>query len=280
MAMAKPGENPVKVEKVLVSSLVLDPANARCASGDLWLLGHHRLLCGDSTNPLDVDRLLNGNKPLLMVTDPPYGVNYDAEWRNVVSTTNGRNRTGKVANDDRTDWTEAWSLSPSTVCYVWHASSFTDVVMNSLRSALFEPRQMIIWNKSVMAISRSNYHYKHETCWYAVRRGSRSNWLGDKSQTTVWDAASPTHIMSGSKEEKTQHPTHKPIVLYETPIANHTNRGDGLYEPFGGSGTAFIAAEKMDRICFGMEIDPKYCDIIISRWEKFTGQNAILEASP
>jgi DNA modification methylase len=148
--------------------------------------------------------------------------------------------------------------------------------MNSLKDADYEVRQQIIWNKTVAAVSRSAYHWKHEPCWYAVKKGSDANWCGDRKQITVWDAASPLHIMSGSKEEKTPHPTQKPSLIYEIPIANHTNKKDGLYDPFSGSGTAFIACEKTGRRCFGMEIDPHYCDIIIARWEKYTGKQAKL----
>ena len=135
---------------------------------------------------------------------------------------------------------------------------------------------MIVWNKSVLVIGRSAYHWKHEPCWYAVRRGKTANWVGDRKQTTVWDAASPNHFM-GKKDpddDKTEHPSQKPVVLYTIPIQNHTKSGDGIYDPFLGSGTALVAAEKTQRKCFGMELDPQYCDIIIARWESLTGGQA------
>lgn len=250
----------------------------RTKLGDIYTLGRHRLMCGDSTNSTNYEDLMVGEKPVLMVTDPPYGVSYDATWREgaLGDKLLGKARTGKVANDDRADWYDVWALCNADVVYIWHASAFSDVVMDSLRRAAFEVRQQIIWNKSVLIMGRGAYHWKHEPCWYAVRKGCDANWKGDRKQTTVWDAPPPTHIMSGSKEERTSHPTQKPALVYEIPIENHTIRGDLLYEPFSGSGTAFIAAEKTGRRVYGMELDPKYCDVIIARWEKYTGQKAEL----
>ena len=247
--------------------------------GQVFHLGNHKLICGDSTNKEFVDKLLGDETPVIMLTDPPYGVSYDAEWRGKALGADklmGKPRTGKVSNDDRADWFETWELSRAQIAYVWHASSFSDVVMDSLRRADFEIKQQIIWLKTVAAMSRQPYHWKHEPCWFATRKGKTANWKGDRKQTTVWEAASPTHIMSGSKEEKTDHPTQKPVILYEMPIENHTDKGDLIYEPFGGSGTAIIAAEKTGRRCYTVELDPKYCSIIIERWQNFTGRKAEL----
>lgn len=244
--------------------------------GEVYILGNHRLMCGDSTMIDDVEKLMNGEKPLLMVTDPPYGVNLDQSWRDKAlgDKALGKGNANLVANDDRADWYDVWAISNAQVAYVWHASAFSDVVMDSLRRAGFEVKQQIIWNKSVMVMGRQAYHWKHEPCWYAVRKGFDQNWLGDRKQVTVWDAAPPTHIMGGSKEEKTEHPTQKPISLYEIPIKNHTRKRDLMYEPFAGSGSAFVAAEKLDRRLFGMELDPRYCGVILDRWQKFTGKKA------
>jgi len=249
--------------------------------GDVWILGRHRLMCGDSTSIDAVDRLLNGQAPNTMVTDPPYGVKLDQSWRDKAlgEKAMGKGNANLVANDERADWTDAWALFSGNIAYVWHASSFTDVVMESLRNVGLEPVQQIIWNKSVMIMGRSDYHFKHEPCWYAVRKGKTHNWKGDRKQTTIWDAAPPNHIMGGSKEEKTAHPTQKPAVLYEKAYLNHTSPGEYVYEPFGGSGTALVVAEKIDRRALVMELDPKYCDVIINRWQDFTGQQATLEAT-
>lgn len=253
------------------------PETPKTVLGDVWVLGNHRLMCGDSTSIDAVEKLMEGQKPNTMVTDPPYGVKLDQSWRDKAlgSKAMGKGNAHLVENDDKADWTEVWSLFEGNVAYVWHASSFTDVVMQSLRNAGLEPSQQIIWNKSVMVMGRSDYHFKHEPCWYAIRKGQNHNWKGDRKQTTIWDAAPPNHIMGGSKEEKTSHPTQKPAVLYETAYLNHTNPGEYVYEPFGGSGTSIVVCEKIGRRSLTMELDPKYCDVIIKRWQDFTGQQAV-----
>jgi len=253
------------------------PADPVTKPGDLWILGEHRLLCGDSTKAEDVARLMDGEKAFLMITDPPYGVNLDQSWRDKAlgDKAMGPGNASVVANDDRADWTEAWELFEGDVAYVWHAGRFSDVVMQSLRSASFEICQQLIWNKSVMVMGRSDYHFKHEPCWYAVRKGKTHRWTGDRKKTTVIDAAPPNHIMSSSKEEKTPHPTQKPVECMSYMMQNHN--GD-VYDPFLGSGTTLIAAEQLGRKCYGMEISPQYCDVIIERWEKLTGNKAVLNA--
>ena len=246
--------------------------------GDLWTLGAHRLLCGDSTVATDVERLLAGNKPHLMVTDPPYGVEYDATWRGKAGhATLGKNRTGIVENDDRADWRDVWALFPGSTAYVWHGGLKGGLVAEGLIACGFTLRSQIIWNKSVMAMGRGDYHWKHEPCWYAVR--GTGNWAGDRKQTTVWDIASPLHIMGGSKEIKTAHPTQKPLECMRIPIENNSARGDAVYDPFCGSGTTLIAAEKTGRHCYAMELSPAYCDIIIQRWQSLTGGTAAREAA-
>jgi DNA modification methylase len=257
------------------------PAQPVTVEGDVWLLGRHRLMCGDSTSADAVSKLMAGQKPNTMVTDPPYGVKLDQSWRDKAlgSKAMGKGNAHLVENDDKADWTEVWALFEGNVAYVWHASSFTDVVMQSLRNVGLVPSQQIIWNKSVMVMGRSDYHFKHEPCWYAIRKGQTHNWKGDRKQTTIWDAAPPNHIMGGSKEEKTSHPTQKPAILYEKAYLNHTNPGEYVYEPFGGSGTSIVVCEKIGRQSLTMELDPKYCDVIIKRWQDFTGQQATLEAT-
>jgi DNA modification methylase len=247
--------------------------------GDVWILGNHRLMCGDSTSIDAVEKLMDGQSPNTMVTDPPYGVGLDQSWRDKAwgdkALSKGNDQL--VDNDDRADWTDVWAIFKGNVAYVWHASAFTDVVMNSLRNVGLEPTQQIIWNKSVMVMGRSDYHRKHEPCWYAVRKGKNHTWKGDRKQTTIWDAAPPNHIMGGSKEDKTSHPTQKPAALYEKSYLNHTNPGEYVYEPFGGSGTSIVVCEKIGRRSLTMELDPKYCDVIIQRWCEYTGEDAVLE---
>lgn len=252
------------------------PVDPVTKPGDLWVLGEHRLLCGDSTNAENVKRLMNGDKPFIMVTDPPYGVNLDQSWRDKAlgDRAMGAGNKNIVANDDKADWTETWSLFPGDVVYVWHAGKFSDVVMSSLRNSGFEICQQLIWNKSVMVMGRSDYHFKHEPCWYAVRKGKSHGWIGDRKQTTVIDAKSPNHIMSGSDEDKTEHPTQKPVICMAYLMQNHNG---SVYDPFLGSGTTLIAAEQLGRKCYGMEISPAYCDVIVARWEKLTGKKAVCE---
>ncbi len=245
------------------------PENPASRLGDLWLLGDHRLLCGDSTDAACMDRLLAGERPRLMVTDPPYGVSYDPAWRNeagVSSTT----RTGKVQNDDRVDWTAVWRLFPGAVCYVWHAGRHCGEVAANLHQAGFDIRAQIIWAKSRFALSRGNYHWQHEPCWYAVRKGEKAHWVGDRKQSTVWD------IAVTDDGDKTRHGTQKPLECMARPMRNHD--APVILDPFLGAASSMIAAHKLGRRCLGMELDPGYVDVSIERWQKVSGEEARLEA--
>jgi DNA modification methylase len=235
--------------------------------GDLFEIGEHRLLCGSSTEADAVNKLFNGNNPNLMITDPPYGVNLDQSWRDKAlgSKAMGKGNDNLVKNDDIADWQDAYTLFTGNIAYVWHASKFTDVIMDNLRNCDLIPCQQIIWNKSVMIMGRSDYHFKHEPCWYAVRKNKNHDWIGDRKQTTIIDAAPPNHIMAGSKEDKTNHPTQKAILCMSIPISNHS--GD-VYDPFTGSGTTMVASHQLNRKCYGMELDPKYCQVIVDRMKK------------
>jgi len=243
------------------------PADPVTKPGDLIVLGDHRLLCGDATNPTDVARVLDGRTPFMLVSDPPYGVEYSPEWRKEAGV-NDSERMGKVANDDRVDWTEAYRLFPGDVCYLWHASYFTIDVGLNLRQAGFEIRASIIWKKQSLVLSRGHYHWQHEPCWYGVRKGRTARWCGDRSQSTVWDVARN----DGTGE--TVHGTQKPVECMARPIRNHGQKGDDVYDPFLGSGTTLIACEQLGRKCLGLEIDPRYCDVIVSRFENVTGKSA------
>jgi len=244
-------------------------------AGDVWLLGNHRLSCGDSTNATDVERLLKGIKPHLMVTDPPYGVEYDADWRNKAKradgTSIGASAIGKVENDSKADWTETWALFPGEVVYVWHAGNKAHVVAESLIKSGFDIRAQIIWAKSQFVIGRGHYHPHHEPCWYAVRQKGTGHWAGDRKQSTLWQIDKP-------RKSETGHSTQKPVECMLRPILNNSSEGQAVYEPFSGSGTTIIAAEKSGRHCYAMEIAPAYVDLAVRRWQQFTGQQAILEA--
>ena len=237
-------------------------------AGDLWLCGSHRLLCGDATDTDAVSRLLDGRKPFLMVTDPPYGVDYDPEWRAEAGVNMNRRKMGEVSNDHRADWREAWELFKGPVAYVWHAGRYASTVQASLEAVGFEIRSQIIWSKDRFALSRGHYHWMHEPCWYAVR-GS-AHWMGDRSQNTLW------HIKS-REDSGHGHSTQKPVECMRRPILNHAKRGETVYDPFLGSGTTLVAAELTERVCLGLELDPRYCDVIVERWQKLTGKKASLD---
>lgn len=254
------------------------PAKPVSRAGDLWLLGKHRLLCGDSTNEKDVELLLGDDVPNLMVTDQPYGIDYDAGWRD--SPENRANpkmkraakpaARGAVMNDDRADWREAWRLFPGNVAYVWTAGLRSRESVEGLEAAGFEMVAQIIWAKNNFAIGRGDYHFQHEPCWYAVRKGKRHNWAGDRSQTTLWQIDKP-------QKSETGHSTQKPVECMRRPIQNNSKPGDYVYEPFMGSGTTMIAAEMMNRYALGLELNPAYVDVAVERWQAFTKQEATLE---
>src|SRR5450759_1757114 len=257
----------------------------RTKPGDLWVLGDHRLLCGDSTDPVAVARLLDGAEPKLLATDPPYGVSLDGSWRDGVDNDNGpaektymrgkgaRNTT--MSGDTRVDWSEAFELVPSlAVGYIWHAGVHAAEVAQGLERIGFEIVSQVIWDKGLFAMGRSWYHWRHEPCWVVRRKGSKARFYGSRDQATIWNAPSPKMIMAGSAEPRLDHPTQTPLVLFETPIRNHLKPGEALYEPFSGSGTALIAAERTGTRCYAMEIDPIYLEVALRRWERFSGSVA------
>lgn len=237
--------------------------------GDLWLLGEHRIICGSSTDAHTVERLLGDERPHLMVTDPPYGVNYDPAWRAKAGVNKNTKKLGKVLNDDKADWREAWALFPGDVAYVWHASMFTKVVLESLEACDFEHRSMIIWAKDRFTLGRGHYHWQHEPAWYVVRKGKTGHWNGDRSQSTVWN-------IPARDDDGVGHGTQKPVECMRRPILNNSKPGDAVYEPFSGSGTTIIAAETTGRRAFAVELNPAYVDIAVKRWQRFTGKAAVL----
>jgi DNA modification methylase len=245
------------------------PAAAVSRIDDVWVLGRHRLICGDATDAGTVEQVLAGVKPHLLVSDPPYGVNYDPTWREKLGA-EGLAR-GKVLNDDRADWREAWALFPGDVAYVWHGALHAGTVAASLEASGFGIRSQIIWDKTRLVIGRGDYHWQHECCWYSVRKGATGHWAGDRKQTTVWSI--PHH------RNDTGHGTQKPVECMRRPIENNSSPGQAVYDPFCGSGTTIIAAEMTGRSCHAVELDPAYVDVAVKRWEAFTGQTAMLEAS-
>ena len=261
--------------------------------GDLWLCGPHRVLCGDATDAGAVGRLLGDRQPKLLVTDPPYGIELDSEWRDRAGL-NGcgpaepsymkkqrskGHRETSISGDTRAEWSEAFGLVPSIEAgYVWHASVFTREVLDGLLRIGFVYHQQIIWDKGRAVLTRTHYWYGHEPCWYV--RKVKAPWYGKPGDnSTVWHSPSPKFIMGGSEEIKFDHPTQKPVELMRRPILNHTKRGELVYDPFLGSGTTLAAAEVTGRICCGLELDPKYADVIVGRWQQLSGQKATLESN-
>lgn len=258
------------------------PAGPVSRLGDVWLLGDHRILCGDSTDADGVAALLAGAKPHLMVTDPPYGVDYDPAWRNAAL---GENciATGAVMNDGRADWREAWRLFPGEVAYVWHADTKRSEVEASLIACGFEVRSNIIWAKQHFTLGRGHYHHQHEPALYVVRKGGKGHWAGGRKQSTVWDDIDNGLSQGGprgAEDAGTGHGTQKPVECMKRPIENNSRPGDAVYEPFSGSGTTtIIAAEMTGRRCYAMELSPAYVDVAVRRWEEFTGRVGTLEAT-
>ena len=262
--------------------------------GDVWILGDHKIICGSCTDKETVEKLLAGERPHLMVTDPPYGVNYNPSWRNDFND-NPSARTGRVLNDDKDDWREAWKLFPGDVAYIWHASLHCRAVADSLEAVGFVLRNQIIWVKPHFALSRGDYHWQHECCWYAVRddksecpeianycdcydaclyavrKNQKSHWQGSRSESTVWQ------IDFKDQDAQTTHGTQKPVECMRRPMLNNSAPNKIIYEPFSGSGTTIIAAESCRRRCLAVELNPEYVDMAVKRWQNYTERKAILE---
>jgi hypothetical protein len=265
------------------------PNSPTSCAGDLWLCGSHRVLCGgDATDPEAVSRVLGEAKPFLMVSDPPYGIELDSEWRDraklnkhgpaepsyLKHRTKGHQET-TISGDTRADWSEAFALVPSLeVGYVWHASKFTREVLDGLLRIGFLHHQQIIWDKGRAVLTRTHYWFQHEPCWYV--RKKNAPWYGKAGEnSTIWNSPSPKFIMGGSDEEKFDHPTQKPVELMRRPILNYTKPGELVYDPFLGSGTTLAAAEVTG--CYGLELDPKYADVVVERWQALSGKKATIE---
>jgi len=235
--------------------------------GDLYILGNHRLLCGDSTNIQHVEKLMDGKKANLWLTDPPYNISYEG----------GSKKREQIKNDSMSDelfrvfLSDAYSAADSALesgsCfYIWHADTEGYNFRGAAKDIGWRVRQTLIWNKNNSAFGRSDFHWKHEPCLYGWKEGSRHFWYNDRKQTTVLDFDRPSR--------SDNHPTMKPVILMEYCIKNNTQANSIILDSFGGSGSTLIAAERLKRQAFLMELDPKYCDVIVKRWEDFTGNKA------
>jgi site-specific DNA-methyltransferase (adenine-specific) len=257
-------ENPKVIDEDEVPEL---PVEAKTKLGDLYHLGRHRLLCGDSTDEATVARLMDGAKADMVFTDPPYGVNYDGGHAT-------EKRREKLKNDNAINMyglpiSNAYKFSEKNApLYLWFADTKVKAVIEGLENANWEIRSWIIWNKNMAQFGAigAQYKQKHEPCIYAFKKGEVVNWCGPTNEVSVWD------INRHSKNEF--HPTQKPIELVTRALKNHN--ATKILDLFGGSGSTLIAAEQVNRTCYMMELDPKYCDVIIQRWETLTGEKAVL----
>ncbi len=272
-------------EPVTEDSVPDVPVTPVSSAGTLWCLGDHRLLCGDSTNSENVARLMGKNQAGLMNADPPYGIAYTDEARVAAERAHGRPQRKQkwengIENDELVDGEKLQRfletairsaldfLKPATAFYLWHVVTTQDVFASAASSAELLISRQIVWVKPSLVFGFGDYHIKHELCFYGWRRGHRPEFYGARNQDTVWA------IGQDVSNSKKQHPTQKPVELFARPIRNHTKEGEIVYEPFSGSGSQFIAAEQLGRRCYGLELSPAYCDVIVERWENLTGGKA------
>lgn len=248
------------------------PARAVTVLGDVWVLGKHRLMCGDSTSVEAMQTLVQSQLVDMWLTDPPYNVAYEGKTKDAL----------KIKNDSMADdrfrqflrdacVTADTVMKPGAVFYIWHADSEGYNFRGACHDANWKVRQCLIWKKSTMVMGRQDYQWKHEPCLYGWKDGAGHLWAADRKQTTILEFDKPSR--------NGEHPTMKPVALFEYQMLNNTKGGDIILDSFGGSGTTLLAAEKNGRHSRLMELDPKYCDVIIKRWQDFTGQKAILEST-
>ena len=254
---------------------VPEEVETRCKLGDIWQLGNHRLMCGDSTSKSDVEQLMNGDKADMAFTDPPWNVNYGA-----VKEGNAQGYKPRTILNDfmgTEDFKEFMFKAFSSLNFAQKDGAMTYVVMSAqewgnmmltLAQNDYHWSSTIIWNKDTLVLSRKDYHTKYEPIWYGWKEGTRLCPLEDRKQSDVWDVARP--------KKSEEHPTMKPVELVERAINNSSKQGDIIIDLFGGSGTTLIASEQTKRSCRMMELDPKFCDVIITRWETLTGKKAVL----
>lgn len=245
------------------------PPEPKSKLGDIYQLGNNRLMCGDSTVLKDVEKLMGGEQADMLLTDPPYNVNYEGKTKDKLKIKNDQ-----MGNDNfRQFLTDAFSnadmvMKPGAVFYIWHADSEGYNFRGACFDAGWTVRQCLIWNKNSMVMGRQDYQWKHEPCLYGWKEGAGHLWASDRKQTTVINFDKPTR--------NDMHPTMKPIPLFDYQIKNNTKGGDVVLDLFGGSGTTIMACEQNGRRGYSMEYDPRYVDVIVDRWEKFTGAKAVL----
>jgi site-specific DNA-methyltransferase (adenine-specific) len=259
-----------EAKEIVEDEIPEPPVDPITKPGDLWILGEHRLLCGDSTKAEDVERLMAGAKADLMLTDPPYNVAYEGGSKKRTAIQNDSMDADSFRSFLSSCFRCAFdSMQPGAAFYIWHA----DTEGYNFRGAVIDcgqqVRQCLVWAKDNSMFSRQDYHWKHEPCLYGWKEGAAHSWHSDRKQTTVLEFARPSR--------SDEHPTMKPVALFAYLAGNSSGKGQLVYDPFLGSGTTLIAAEQLGRKCYGMEISPAYCDVIVKRWETLTGNKAELE---
>lgn len=245
------------------------PKEATTKLGDIYILGKHRLMCGDSTSITDMEKLVNGQPVDMCLTDPPYNVAYEGGTKEKLTIQNDSMEDGQFRQFLRDAFVAADTvMKAGAVFYIWHADSEGYNFRGACHDTGWKVRQCLIWKKSSLVMGRQDYHWIHEPCLYGWKDGASHLWSADRKQTTILEFNKPTR--------NGEHPTMKPVELFEYQMLNNTKGGDIILDSFGGSGTTMIAAEKHGRYARIMELDPKYCDVIVKRWEDFTGEKAVL----
>ena len=248
------------------------PVNPVTVLGDVWVMGKHRVMCGDSTSVDAMQTLVQDQLVDMWLTDPPYNVAYEGGTKEKLTIQNdsmGDEQFRQFLRDACV--TADTVMKPGAVFYIWHADSEGYNFRGACRDAEWIVRQCLIWKKSSLVMGRQDYHWKHEPCLYGWKDGAGHLWAADRKQTTILEFDKPSR--------NGEHPTMKPVALFEYQMLNNTKGGDIILDSFGGSGTTLLAAEKNGRHSRLMELDPKYCDVIVKRWQDFTGQKAKLESS-
>jgi site-specific DNA-methyltransferase (adenine-specific) len=243
------------------------PQEAKTKPGDIYKMGKHRLMCGDSTSIEHLERLCDGQDVDMWLTDPPYNVAYEGGTGLTIQNDDMGNDEFRQFLRDAYVAADA-VMKAGAVFYIWHADSEGYNFRGAAQDAGWKVRQCLIWKKSSLVMGRQDYHWKHEPCLYGWKEGAGHLWAADRKQTTILEFEKPS--------KNGEHPTMKPVALFEYQMLNNTKGGDIVLDSFGGSGTTLIAAEKNGRTARLMELDPKYCDVIVKRWEEFTGKKAEL----
>jgi DNA modification methylase len=248
------------------------PENPVTVEGDIWLLGNHRLMCGDSTSIEHLQRLCDGQLVDMWLTDPPYNVAYEGGTKEKLTIKNDSMADDQFRQFLRDAYVAVDAvMKAGAVFYIWHADLEGYNFRGAAKDAGWTVRQCLIWKKSSLVMGRQDYHWIHEPCLYGWKDGAAHLWAADRKQTTILQFDKPSR--------NGEHPTMKPVELFEYQMLNNTKGSDLVLDSFAGSGTTAIACEKHGRHSRLMELDPKYCDVIVKRWCDFTGKDATLEAN-